>query len=335
MERTDSINDFNDLNKQENLIVTTTKPEAQDQEQEKLVNNKESKEKILHLQKGSEVWKKVCIIFAVSFVVFCASFPLVFATRVYPLFAITGIASIGILYCLFFICCCCGGFITIAPNEAVVYQFYGRYLGTVKDNGYFFGYPFSKTFKINMKSKEYNGYRLKVNERDGNPVELGIVVIWRIGDTFKAIFDVENYQSFIEAQSEAAIRFIGCKYPYEPIVPGEISLRSGHEIINKELKQELERRISVSGIIIEDARVTEIQYGQEIAKMMLQKQASKSAVFAKEAIVKGATDAVMNSLTEFEKNGIEFNPEDKSSYVTDMMNTLCMGSGLSKIVSSS
>ena len=184
-----------------------------------------------------------------------------------------------------------------------------------------------------MRSNEYNGNRLKVNERDGNPVELGIIVLWRIGDTFKAIFDVENYNSFIEAQSEAAIRYIGCKYPYEPIVPGEISLRSGHEIINKELKQELERRIQVSGIIIEDARVTEISYGPEVAKMMLQKQASNAAVFAKEAIVKGATNAVMFSLNEFEKNGIQFNNDEKASYVTNMMNTLCMGSGLSKIVS--
>ena len=144
----------------------------------------------------------------------------------------------------------------------------------------------AKTFRMSLKSNQYNGNKLKVNERDGNPVELGIVVVWKIGDTYKAQFDVENYRYFIEAQAEAAIRYIGCKYPYEPVIPGEVSLRSGHEIINKELKEELERRIAVSGIQIEDARVTEISYGAEVAKMMLQKQASNAAVFAKDAILK-------------------------------------------------
>ena len=137
---------------------------------------------------------------------------------------------------------------------------------------------------------------------------------------------------FVEAQSEAAIRYIGCKYPYEPIVPGEVSLRSGHEIINKELKQELERRIAVSGIIIEDARVTEISYGAEIAKMMLQKQASNAAVFAKEAIVKGVSNAITYSLNEFEKNGCRFSNEEKAKFITSMMNTLCMSSEVSKIM---
>jgi hypothetical protein len=317
------------LTKNEGEINTSSK--ESDNQSEKLVV--ESKEKILHLKKGAEVWKKVCTIFGISLAICIISIPIAIVSEFYPLFAISGLSFLGVLYGVCFTCCCQNGFITIGPNEAVVYHYYGRYLGTVKDNGYFFGYPFSNTRRISMKSNEYNGNRLKVNERDGNPVELGIIVLWRIGDTFKAIFDVENYASFIEAQSEAAIRYIGCKYPYEPIVPGEISLRSGHEIINKELKQELERRIHVSGIIIEDARVTEISYGAEVAKMMLQKQASNAAVFAKEAIVKGATNAVMFSLNEFEKNGIQFNNDEKASYITDMMNTLCMGSGLSKIVS--
>ena len=247
------------------------------------------------------------------------------------LFILVGLSGLGILFSIIFVCCC-NGFITIGINEAVVYQYYGRYLGTVKDNGYFFGNSLARTFRMSLKSNQYNGNKLKVNERDGNPVELGIVVVWKIGDTAKAIFDVENYNSFIEAQAEAAIRYVGCKYPYEPIVPGEISLRSGHEIINKELKQELERRIAVSGIQIEDARVTEISYGAEVENMMLQKQASNAAVFAKDAIVKGATNAVLNSLSEFEKSNIQLNDEEKADYIIEMMNTLCVGSGIHKIV---
>ena len=297
------------------------------------VNNYSNKtqEKILHLPKGYKVWTKVCVIFGISLVIFIASIPTALATEIPFIFIATGISFIGIFYSFIFVNCC-NGFITINPNEAVVYQYYGRYLGTVKDNGYFYGYPLAQIHRISLRSHQYNGNRLKVNERDGNPVELGIVIVWRIGDTAKAIFDVVDYNSFIEAQSEAAIRYVGCKYPYEPIIPGEISLRSGHEIVNKELKKELEKRVAVAGIIIEDARVTEISYGAEIANIMLQKQASNAAVHAKDAIVKGATISVLNSLKEFEKNGIELNNKEKTNYVSEMMNTLCMGSGMSKIM---
>ena len=101
----------------------------------------------------------------------------------------------------------------------------------------------ANTRRISLRSKQYNGNRFKVNDRDGKPVELGIIVVWRIGDTAKAIYNVREYERFIHTQSEAAIRFIGCKYPYDPTVPGEISLRSGHEIINKELKKELSKKM--------------------------------------------------------------------------------------------
>ena len=331
MER-NSINEI-EINNNEQFLINTSRKQSENPENENLIiDSNKSKEKILKLKKGRDLWVRICTIFGICFLITGGSIPLAILTKQPLLFIITGISGLGVVFGFSFSICCLGGFITIAPNEAVVYHYYGRYLGTVKENGYFFGYPFSEKKRVDLKPQEYNGNKLKVNERDGNPVELGIIVLWRIGDTFKAIFDVENYHTFVEAQSEAAIRYIGCKYPYEPIVPGEISLRSGHEIINKELKQELERRIAVSGIIIEDARVTEISYGAEIAEMMLQKQASNAAVFAKEAIVKGASNAIMYSLNEFEKNGIQFSKEDKASYITDMMNTLCMGSGISKIL---
>lgn len=333
MER-DSINDNdggNEINTNSNNIEQEKIGEEIPNEQNQLLNSNKSKEKILHLKSGSMVWKKLCTLFAISLLVFVISLILSLTSIPY-FFILVGLSGLGILFTIIFVCCCSSGFITIGINEAVVYHYYGRYIGTVKDNGYFFGYPLAKTFRMSLKSFQYNGNKLKVNERDGNPVELGIVVVWKIGDTAKAQFDVENYRSFIEAQSEAAIRYIGCKYPYEPIVPGEVSLRSGHEIINKELKQELERRIAVSGIQIQDARVTEIAYGAEVANMMLQKQASNAAVFAKDAIVKGATNAVLKSLSEFEKSNIQLTDEEKANYIIEMMNTLCVGSGIHKIV---
>ena len=294
-------------------------------------NSVGTQEKILHLQRGYKVWYKICILFGICIVVFTGSMILTVGLEL-PIFLILVIPSgLGLLFVIGFVCCC-HGFLTINPNEAVVFQYYGKYLGTVKENGYFYGYPLAKKSFVSLRSNQYNGNKLKVNERDGNPVELGIIVVWRIGDTAKAIFDVIGYEQFIITQSEAAIRFIGCKYPYEPVVPGEISLRGGHEIINKELKQELEKRVKISGIIIEDARVTEISYGAEVARMMLQKQASNSTVYAKDAIVKGAANAVLNSLNEFEKNGIQFKDEEKSKYITGLMTTLCMSSDVSKAV---
>ena len=311
-------------------ISISNKQDELSLEQSQILNSNKSKEKILHLKPGHIVWKRVCSLVAISFIILVISLSLSITVTPF-LFILVGISALCLLSgCCF--TCCFGGFITISPNEAVVYKYYGRYLGTVKDNGYFYGYPFSDKHRISLKSNQFNGNKIKVNERDGNPIELGIVVVWKIGDTAKAIFDVENYNSFIDAQAEAAIRYIGCKYPYEPVVPGEISLRSGHEIINKELRKELERRIAVSGIIIEDARVTEISYGAEVANMMLQRQASNATVFAKDAIVKGATNAVMKSLEEFDKNGIQLNDNEKANYIIEMMNTLCMGQGIHKIV---
>ena len=317
----DEINTNHDFNSQE-IVKPNEEPQIRG-----------SQEKILHLKRGYKVWCKICTIFAISLSCFALflTLSIIYVDKVPFLFAFVGLSFIGIIYCFVFVTCC-NGFIVVNPNEAVVYQYYGRYLGTVKDNGYFYGYPMAKSTRISLRSNQYNGNRLKVNERDGNPVELGIIIVWRIGDTAKAIFDVIGYREFIHTQSEAAIRYIGCKYPYEPVVPGEISLRGGDEIINKELKQELERRVKVSGIIIEDARVTEISYGMEIARTMLQKQASNATVFAKTAIVKGASNAILNSLKEFESKGYKFTKEEKAKYVSTLMRTLCMSSDVSKIM---
>jgi hypothetical protein len=299
---------------------------------DKQSTGRKSTEKIVKLARGCHCWIKICVVFAISVVLFGVSLGVALSNRnMVFMFAFTGIGAIGIFVC-FCILTCCNGFIIVNPNEAIVYQYYGRYIGTLKENGYFYGFPCSRSTRVSLRTNQYNGNKVRVNDREGNPVELGIIVIWRIGDTAKALYDVVGYEQFVRTQSDASLRYIGCKYPYEPIVPGEISLKSGHEIINKELKGELRKRVDVSGIIIEDARITEIAYGAEVANMMLQKQTSNATAYAKDAIVRGATTAVMNSLNEFAKNGYEFSDEAKNKYVTDMMTTLCMGSDINKIV---
>ena len=322
-----SINNFNNdiLDEKNNIKI------GEDIEQN--IHQYKSQEKILHLEKGSKICKKKCPILLISFalsLIISLVGTLAFE-QIWSIFIAIPFYLLFLYEAGFFIFCCCG-FRTVSPNEAIVFEFYGRYIGTLKDNGYWYGYPYSQATKVSLRSNQYNGNRLKVNERDGTPVELGIIVVWKIGDTAKAIFDVVNYKQFIEVQSEAAIRYIGCKYPYDPVVPGEISLRGGHEIINKELKEELEKRIKPSGIIIEDARITEISLGSEVAKMMLQKQASNATASAKDTIVKGATNSIINSINEFEQKGMHLSDEDKGKFIISMMNTLCMSSDVSKIM---
>ena len=324
----DSINENNDSN------VFQTNIENNDGNINQDIHQYKSQEKIIHFEKGSKVCLKRCSILGISMAITLVSL-LVGLLRYDSLWCliIAGPSSLVFLYeaCFFIFCCC--GFHVVQPNNALVFEFFGRYIGTLKDNGFWYGYPYSTARTVSLRSIQYNGNRVKVNERDGNPVELGIIVIWKIGDTAKAIFDVVDYNQFVETQSEAAIRYIGCKYPYDPVKPGEISLRGGHEVINHELKEELEKRVKPAGIIIEDARVTEISYGAEVAQMMLQKQASTAAATAKETIVKSATNSIIQSLNEFEKNGCRLKEEDKAKFVISMMNTLCMSSEISKIMS--
>ena len=299
------------------------------------LNQSKSQEKIIHFQRASKICIKRCSLLVIGLIVTMTSL-LVGFLCFESLYCLIIAVPFGLLFLFeagFFIFCCCG-FRIVHPNNALVFEFFGRYIGTLKDNGFWYGFPYSSARTVSLRSIQYNGNKLKVNERDGNPVELGIIVIWRIGDTAKAIFDVVDYKQFIESQSEAAIRFIGCKYPYDPIKPGEISLRGGHEIINRELKEELEKRVKPAGIVIEDARVTEISYGAEVAKMMLQKQASTAAASAKETIVKSATNSIIQSINEFEKNGYPLKEDDKAKYMITMMNTLCISKEVSKIVSS-
>ena len=182
-----------------------------------------TQEKILNLPTGGKECRKICIVFGISVLILIATI-VTTVTSNNPIFLIGLISIIGILYA-FIKVTCCNGFFTVNPNEAVVFQYYGKYLGTVKENGFFYGLPLAKKTRVSLRSNQFNGNKLKVNEREGNPVELGIIVVWRIGDTAKAVFDVIGYEQFIHTQSESAIRFIGCKYPYEPTVKGEISLR--------------------------------------------------------------------------------------------------------------
>ena len=227
----------------------------------------------------------------------------------------------------------CCNLITISPGYALVLTYYGKYLGTCKNPGYYWVRPCSDKSLISLKSLQYNGNMIKVNDKDGTPVLIGVVSVYHISDTVKATYGVTNSHEFIKAQTESAIRFIANKFSYDSIEENEPTLKSGNEEINVLLKLELQRRTKMAGIEIEDARITEISYGNEIASLMLQKQAADAVINSKNKIAKGAVDIIDQSMKEIEKRNIcNFNDEEKCKLVGNMMVILNMDKGGNAII---
>ena len=279
------------------------------------LENVKSVEKIIHLKNGWKAFAAICITIVVSLLIIAGLIALgIIYSEIY--FCFIPIPVFSLIVSFVFSC----HFVTIYPNDALVLSYYGKYIGTVKDNGFFLLPLCSSQKTVSLKANYYNENRLKVNERDGNPVFIGVIIVWRVKDTAKVIYDVTNYHGFMTTQTESAIRYVGCKYPYEPKMEGEISLRGGHEIVNEELRQELERRVEQAGIEIEDARITEVCYASEVASMMLKKQGANSEMSAKEELVYGALDLVEKSLKEIEEKKIcNFNKEEKNEYINNLM----------------
>ena len=239
------------------------------------------------------------------------------------------IPALGIIVCI--VLCC--SLITIPPGKALVLSYYGKYIGTCKKSGFFWIRPCSTTTTISLKSNHYNGSMLKVNDKDGTPVLIGIVCVWRIKDTVKATYCVLNCNSFMLAQTESAIRYIANKFSYDSTEENEPTLKSGNEEINTLLKLELQRRTKLAGIEIEDARITEISYGNEIASVMLQKQAADAIVSSKKKIAEGAIQIIDDSIKELEKRNVcKFKEEEKSKLVSNMMVVLNMNKGGNAII---
>ena len=288
------------------------------------LNTGRTKEKIIKLKSGC------CILLTLLLtLLICIALIIIFA--VVGKKCLFFIPLPGVIIIVSIICLC--SFVTIAPNEAFVLSYYGKYVGTCREPGFYWIRPCTDRNFVSLKSNYYNGNKLKVNDLDGKPVLLGAIVVWRVKDTAKVIFDVHDYKGFVVSQTESAIRYIGCKYPYEPKKHNEISLRGGQEIINEELRNELEKRVWQSGIEIEDARITEIEYGNEIAELMLKSQTANSALIAKEKLVKGAVDLIDFSLNELEKRKLcKFKEEDKNKYSMNMMMLLSMDNDQKPIV---
>ena len=218
------------------------------------------------------------------------------------------------------------GFTVVNPNESCVLVLFGAYKGTIKKNGFFWVNPFFVRKKISLRARNFDSQPIKVNDKIGNPIMIGLVLVWKVEDTFKAAFQVDEYEHFVVVQSEAALRKLAGIYPYDNFEDqeAEITLRSGGEEVNDELEKEVRERLEIAGIFVIEARINYIAYASEIAGAMLRRQQAAAIVAARFKIVEGAVSMVEMALEQLaDKEIIEMDEEKKASMVSNLMVVLC------------
>jgi len=260
------------------------------------------------------------------------------------------------------------GFFTLQPNEARVLILFGAYKGTVRDAGFHWGNPFYSNgpsqlsalaravesrrnvgtgnpahsmggpkrlsrFKLSLRARNFNSDTLKVNDKRGNPIEIGAVVVWRVQDTAQAIFDVEDFQNYVRVQSESALRHLASAYAYDHGEENEVTLRSGVDEVSQALKVELQARLEKAGVQIEEARLTHLAYAPEIAQTMLRRQQAEAVIAARRKIVHGAVSMVDMALKELaEKDVVHLDDERRAAMVSNLMVVLCGESEVHPVV---
>ena len=227
------------------------------------------------------------------------------------------------------------GLVVVNPNESVVAVLFGSYAGTLKENGFFWMNPFYIKRRISLRARNNESQPIKVNDKLGNPIMIGIVLVWRVENTFKAAFDVDNYELFVKIQSESAIRKLAGIYPYDSFDDdhSDISLRSGGDEINHQLEKELSERLHMAGISVIEARISNLAYSQEIAGAMLQRQQATAIVAARTRIVEGAVGMVELALHQLSaKKIIELDDERKAAMVSNLLVVLCSERSATPIV---
>ncbi|WP_337103142.1 SPFH domain-containing protein [Paenibacillus sp. YIM B09110] len=228
---------------------------------------------------------------------------------------------IGIgVFLVFFAIICLSSLMIVQPNEAKVVTFFGTYKGTVVESGLWMVLPLTNKKNVSLKVRNFNSQTLKVNDAEGNPVEIGAVVVFKVQDTASATFDVDNYERFVEIQSETAVRHIAAQYPYDTYGTDDVlSLRGNADEVAAELLKELQTRLVVAGVQVLETRLTHLAYAPEIASAMLQRQQAMAIVAARQKIVEGAVGMVDMALKQLEENGIELDTERRAAMVNNLM----------------
>ena len=196
------------------------------------------------------------------------------------------------------------GLYTVQPNQAAVISLFGKYVGTVKENGLRWNNPFFGKKKISQRIRNFESGKLKVNELDGSPIEIASVIVWQVVDASEAVYNVDDYESFVHIQAESALRAMATSYPYDQHEDGQLALRSHANEVGAHLKQELQERLADAGIEVLDARISHLAYAPEIAQAMLQRQQANAIIAARTRIVAGAVGMVEMALAELQKNGV-------------------------------
>lgn len=227
------------------------------------------------------------------------------------------------------------GFTVVNPNGSCVMVLFGAYKGTIRENGFFWVNPFYMKRHISLRARNFDSEPIKVNDKLGNPIKIGFVLVWKVSETYKAVFEVDDYQHFVLVQSDAALRKLAGLYPYDNLEDHEavMTLRSGGEEVNDELEKEIRERLTIAGIQVIEARINYIAYAEEIANAMLRRQQATAVVAARFKIVEGAVSMVQMALEQLsDKKIVDLDEEKKAAMVSNLMVVLCSDKDASPVV---
>ena len=235
-----------------------------------------------------------------------------------PLWIVGGLlVNLVAFFCLF-------GLYMVEPNQAAVLSLFGKYVGTVKENGLRWNNPFYSKKKVSQRVRNFESGKLKVNELDGSPIEIAAVIVWQVVDSAEAVYNVDDYESFVHIQSESALRAMATSYPYDQHEEGQFALRSHAAEISQHLEKELSERLADAGVQVLNARISHLAYAPEIAQAMLQRQQANAIIAARTRIVAGAVGMVEMALAELQKNGVvHLDEERKAQMVSNLLVVLC------------
>src|SRR6478672_5705005 len=219
---------------------------------------------------------------------------------------------------------CLIGLYMVEPNKAAVVSLFGKYVGTVRENGLRWNNPFFGKKKVSQRVRNFESGKLKVNELDGSPIEIAAVIVWQVVDSAEAVYNVDDYESFVHIQSESALRAMATSYPYDQHEDGQLALRSHATEISHHLEKELQERLADAGVQVLNARISHLAYAPEIAQAMLQRQQANAVIAARTRIVAGAVSMVEMALAELQKNGtVHLDEERKAQMVSNLLTVLC------------
>jgi regulator of protease activity HflC (stomatin/prohibitin superfamily) len=216
------------------------------------------------------------------------------------------------------------GFFTVQPNQAVVLQLFGKYVGTAREEGLRWTNPFLSKKQVSLRVRNFETNRLKVNDHDGNPIEIGAVVVWKVVDSAEACFQVDNYEHYVNIQSEAALRNLATQYPYDAHESGQLSLRGNTNDVAAQLRREIQERLQIAGVEVDESRISHLAYALEIAAAMLQRQQASAIIAARQKIVEGAVGMVEMALDMLShRQVISLDEERKAAMVSNLLVVLC------------